>query len=137
MPAFIIAEGEWALTNYFYALAAIISAIWFAVHVFIGGREIAQPLRQSIELDPLVRDVQYLCWHFTTVSIAAISLFFVLAFFLEQQPYAVAGTIMAAGFTLTGIGLVAAIRQSHRKAPQGWLFAPITLLGLWGLLMGG
>ncbi|GAB5480570.1 MAG: hypothetical protein Pars92KO_03270 [Parasphingorhabdus sp.] len=125
------------MTSYLYALAAIISAIWFGVHLFMGGREIARPLRQSVELDPLVRDVQYLCWHFTTVSIAAMSLFFFLAYFLGQQPYAVAGTILAAGFTLTGIGLVSAIGQSHRKAPQGWLFAPITLLGLWGLLANG
>lgn len=125
------------MTNYLYAAAAIISAVWFGVHLFLGGREIAKPLRQSSDLDPLVRDTQYLCWHFTTVSIAAMLLFFWLAYFLGQQPYAVAGTILSAGFTLTGVGLVVAIRQSHWKVPQGWLFAPITALGLWGLLAGG
>lgn len=125
------------MTDYIYAVAAIIAAIWCGVHLFLGGREIARPLRQSSQLDPMVRDTQYLCWHFTSVSIAAMSLFFFLAYFLKQPSYAVAGTILSAGFTLTGIGLVIAIGQSHKKVPQGWLFAPITALGLWGLMAGG
>ena len=59
-------------------LAAALSAVWFGVHIILGGREVAGPLRGS-DLDPLVRDVSYLCWHLASWSIAATALFFGLA----------------------------------------------------------
>ncbi len=118
---------------YFYAAGAI-SGVWLLVHLFLGGREVARPLLASVELDPMVRDVQYLCWHFTSVGIAGIALFYVLAAMSETVSYAVAGTVLAAGFTVTGVGLVIKQKAAHLKVPQGCLFLPVALFGVLGLL---
>ncbi|MEJ6390238.1 hypothetical protein [Gymnodinialimonas ulvae] len=115
------------------SLASALAAIWFAVHLILGGRQIAGPLRRS-GLDPIVRDTQYLCWHFTSVAIAAMALFFALAAILGESAYAVAGLVLAAGFWISGVGIVVAIGQSHAKLPQGWLFLPVAALGLWGIV---
>ena len=122
------------MINIQFCLAGLLALVWLVVHLSVGGREVARPLRNAVELEPLVRDVQYLCWHFTSVSIAAISSFFWLAILLEEHAYAVAGTLLASGFSLVGIGVIEAIGQKHTRAPQGWLFVPIALLGAWGLL---
>jgi len=116
-----------------FALAGGIAALWFLVHIFLGGREIARPLLASQELHPVVRDVQYLCWHFTTVGIAGMAVFFGLAAAQANPSYAVAGTFLAAGFTVTGVFLTFKQRANHLAVPQGWLFLPIAALGMAGL----
>ena len=113
--------------------AGSIAAIWFLVHLFLGGKQIARPLLATTELDPVVRDVQYLCWHFTSVGIVGIAVFFVLAAIGWGEAYAVAGTFLAAGFTATGVALVVKQGAQHLAVPQGWLFLPIAALGVVGL----
>ena len=114
-------------------IASGVSALWFGVHLVLGGREVAQPLLVST-LDPLPRDVLYMCWHFVSAGIGAMALFFGLAAWLGDTPYAVAGTVLAAAFTIIGVLIATTQGQSHAKMPQGWLFLPIAALGLWGLL---
>lgn len=116
-----------------FVLAAMLSATWLAVHLIAGGRQIARPLRASA-LDPVVRDTHYLCWHFTSVAIGAMAVFFALAAASGIAAYGVAGMVLAAGFWLCGVGLVVALGQSHADLPQGWLFLPVAFLGLWGVL---
>ena len=48
---------------------AAFAALWFVVHLILGGRQIARPLVEAQSLNPVVRHTQYLCWHFTTVAI--------------------------------------------------------------------
>lgn len=114
--------------------AASLSLLWLIVHLVLGGRQIARPLRQAPDLTPVVRDTQYLCWHFTSVAIGAMAILFALAVILETPAYAVSATLLAAGFASVGIGIVVAIRGSHAVLPQGWLFVPVAALGLWGLM---
>lgn len=116
-----------------FLLAAALSGVWLFVHLLLGGREIATPLRAAPDLAPVVRDTQYLCWHFTSVGIAAMASFFAAAAWVGDTAFAVAATVLAAGFAVTGIGLVIGIGQSHARLPQGWLFVPVTLLGAAGL----
>lgn len=117
-----------------FSLAAALSAAWFGVHIFLGGREVAGPLRAST-LDPLVRDVSYLCWHLTSWSIAAMALFFGLAALTGEAAYAVSGTLLAAGFVVVGIAIPRITRQTFAKMPQGWMFVPNAALGLAGLVL--
>lgn len=119
--------------NMFWAAAGL-AALWCGVHLFMGGREVARPLRASPDLDPVVRDTQYLCWHFTTLSIACMAGFFAWAAASGQTAFAVAGTVLAAGFVLTGVSLVMAMGARHSDLPQGWLFAPVAALGVAGLV---
>ncbi|MEJ6392908.1 hypothetical protein V8J82_06570 [Gymnodinialimonas sp. 2305UL16-5] len=116
-----------------FSLAAALAAIWLAVHLILGGREIARPLMTST-LDPLVRDVQFMCWHFTSAGIGAMALFFALAAATGMDAYGISGTILAAAFWVIGVVMAPALGQSYAKMPQGWLFLPVAGLGLWGLL---
>jgi hypothetical protein len=119
----------------FFFVAAGLSASWAALHVFAGGREVARPLLAASDLAPVVRDTQYLCWHFTSWSIACMVGFFAWAAAANNTGLAVAGTILAAGFALIGIGLVIKIGGRHWRLPQGWLFAPVAGLGVAGLIV--
>lgn len=113
--------------------AAALSSIWLAVHLIVGGRQVAGPLLAATTLPALVRETQYLCWHFTSVAIAAIALFFFCALATGNSAFAICGTVLAAGFFVVGVGIVLLRRQSHMQFPQGWLFLPVALMGLLGL----
>lgn len=117
-----------------FASSALLSFIWFLVHVFVGGRQVARPLLDC-DLDPMVLQTQYLCWHLTSVTIAIMALFFAMAVWLDTAAYGVAGLILAAGFVLVGIGMVPLRGWSYKIVPQGWLFVPVVALaafGVWG-----
>ncbi|MEL6582528.1 MAG: hypothetical protein AAFQ36_01730 [Pseudomonadota bacterium] len=116
-----------------FSLAAALSLLWFGVHLFMGGRDVAAPLRAS-DLDPVVRDTSYLCWHLTSCSLLLIAVFFGLAAFAGEPAYAVAGTLLSTGFAVVGIAMTPLIKQSYAQLPQGWLFVPVTGLGLWALV---
>ena len=118
----------------YFWLAGASSAVWFAVHFFIGGRDIARPLMQARAIDPVVRHTQYLCWHFTSVTIATMAGFFFWSAYSEISAFAAAATVLALGFVVVGVGLVIGLKESHFKLPQGWLFLPVAGLGLFGLL---
>lgn len=122
------------MNSLFFASAGGLAAIWLTVHLFLGGREIARPLIHATALDPLVRHTQYLCWHFTSVAIACMSAFFVWAAVSGDQIIAIAGIALALGFFVVGVGLVMSMQEDHRKLPQGWLFLPVALLGILGLV---
>lgn len=117
-----------------FATAGGLAAIWFSVHLFLGGRQIARPLITATALDPIVRHTQYLCWHFTSVAIACMSAFFVWAAVSGDAIMAIAGTTLALGFFVVGVGVVMSMQEDHTKLPQGWLFLPVALLGIFGLV---
>lgn len=123
------------MSQILFGTAGALATVWFVVHVFVGGKEIARPLLQADSLDALVRHTQYLCWHFTTVAIAAIAGFFLIATLQGALAFATAATILASGFFVVGVGLVVAMGESHLRLPQGWLFLPVAALGLWGHLV--
>ena len=120
------------MTALMFGAASAVAALWFTIHLVVGGRQIARPLVAAQTLDPVVRHTQYLCWHFTTVAIAAMAAFFGMAAFGGTMTYATAATVLAAGFFFVGVGLVASLGESHARLPQGWLFLPVAALGLVG-----
>lgn len=122
------------MSDTYFLTAAGLSALWFGVHLVLGGRDIAKPLLAATDLTPVVRDTQYLCWHFTSVAIAAMAGFFLWAGITGENAFAVSGTLLAAGFFLTGTLLTALIGARFKDLPQGWLFLPVAGLGLAGLI---
>ncbi|MEL6841380.1 MAG: hypothetical protein AAFP85_19010 [Pseudomonadota bacterium] len=114
-------------------IAGALALIWLIVHLFVGGRQIARPLLTAPDLAPIVRETQYLCWHFTSVAIAAMAGLNLWAVIADDRAFAVAALILAAGFAVVGIGLVSRLGSRHSDLPQGWLFVPVAVLGLLGL----
>ncbi|WP_299685865.1 hypothetical protein [uncultured Tateyamaria sp.] len=122
------------MSHMFFLSAGALSALWLVVHVIVGGRQIARPLVSATALSPVVRHTQYLCWHFTTVAIACMAGFFLWAAHAGDATLAAAGTALATGFFLVGVALVPVVRETYSRLPQGWLFLPVALLGLTGLM---
>ena len=120
------------MINLMFGAAGALAALWFVVHLFIGGRQIAHPLLEAQTLNPLVRHTQYLCWHFTTVAIAGMAIFFGIAAMTGTTAFATSATVLAGGFFVVGVGLVVSLSESHARLPQGWLFLPVAALGLVG-----
>ena len=123
------------MSQILFGTAGALAALWFAVHLFVGGRQIARPLVNAASLDPVVRHTQYLCWHFTTVAIAGMAIFFGIAAMSGSIAFATSATLLAAGFFLVGVGLVVSLGESHARLPQGWLFLPVAALGVVGHLL--
>ena len=114
--------------------AALLSFAWFLVHIIMGGREIALPLRTRSGLKTHEWSPAFLCWHLVSGLIFCMALFFVLGAWLEDASFVLAGTILAAMATLVGVILPPLIKVGYRVLPQGWLFLPVTLAGGWAAI---
>ncbi len=123
------------MTDPFFGAAGTLTAIWLLVHLFIGGREIVRPFIRDSALTPTARDTLYQCWHFTTAAIACMAAFFLLASVSDERVFATCATLLAGSYFLSGVGLVTSLGESHARLPQGWLFLPVTALGIAGHLL--
>lgn len=122
--------------NTLFALAAGLSVLNTGLHLFAGGREIARPLLEARSLPDTVRCVQYFCWHIATLALALQAAVFGIAAVMPGQiALAAVGTIFAAAIAGLGIVLPPVMKISYRTMPQGWLFVPVSALGLAGLVM--
>ena len=122
--------------NTYFAIAAMFSAFNAGLHFFLGGKKIARPLLAATDLPDDVRCVQYFCWHIATLAlILQAVLFGVAAFAPGETSLAIVSTAVAAAVGMLGIGMPPFLRIGYRTMPQGWLFAPVTGLGLAGLLL--
>ena len=84
-----------------FASASGLAAIWLGVHTFVGGRQIATPLVEATALPSVVRHTQYLCWHFTTVAIAAMAgMLFGLVHATLTVPFGLSQHVVGLGVTL-------------------------------------
>ncbi len=122
------------IANSFYLVCAGLSCIILAIHVFLGGPEIARPMRDCPNLNRVVRLTNYYCWHLVTISLAQLAVLFGWAAFTPAAaPLAVIGTATAGAFCIWGIALVIKTKQKYRHMPQGLLFLPVAIIGLVGL----
>ncbi|MHA7858757.1 MAG: hypothetical protein ACX94D_11785 [Henriciella sp.] len=121
--------------NVFFACAAGLAAFNTSLHFFAGGKTIARPLLNATELAEDVRYIQYFCWHIASLTLAFQALLFAVAAVLPGQAnLAIVGTAMATSVGLLGLAIPIACKLSYREVPQGWLFVPVTILGVIGLL---
>ena len=110
-------------------LAAALSLVLLAVHLVLGGRDIARPLRRDRGLPPEARAVAWVCWHYVSATILLMAAFLAVGAWAGRPVLIGAGTALAAAFAVLGIALPPALGWSYRLAPQGWLFLPVALLG--------
>lgn len=122
--------------NIYFAIAGFLSVFNAGLHFFAGGKSIARPLLDATSLTEEVRYVLYFCWHIATLALLAQAILFgVAAIMPDQASLAVTGTALAGAIALLGISIPLFVKTSYKTVPQGWLFVPVTLLGLAGLLM--
>jgi len=109
-------------------LAGVVATL----HLTLGGREVARPLLAAEALDPVVRYTSYYCWHLVTIVLYAMAAGFGAAAILPGGSLLVGFlTISACAFSLWGFVLVAVHSRSFAELPQGLLFLPVAVLGLW------
>ncbi len=114
------------------ATALLLAIAMSLIHVFIGGRLIAEPLLAS-DLETLPRLTLYLCWHGVTVILAGMALLCADALFWRRKAdsaYAVAGLALA--FTLIGWLLIVRFDVAPLTLPQWIVFAPMSATAFLG-----
>jgi hypothetical protein len=104
------------------------------IHVFVGGRLIADPLLAS-ELRQLPRLTLYLCWHGITIVLAGMALLAADALFWRKRAdaaYLLAG--LAGAFALLIAATIIRFGVAPLDLPQWIVFAPmcaLAFLGAW------
>lgn len=116
--------------------AAGLSFLWFAVHTFVGGRQVAGPFRADPRQDHTLMATLWMCWHMVTASLFLMGVFFVMGAVVAPS-FAVAGAMLSGAVALAGIAAPLALGTTFRVLPQGWLFVPCLFLGLYGVWGGG
>jgi len=123
--------------NYLLLAAAGLMAAVCLIHTFAGGRTIAVPLLKAQDLKPVPKYVTYYCWHIVTIVLAVIAVMFAVAGLrTESLDLGWAATALTAAFCLLGLAVPPLKKQKYTHMPQGWLFLPVVVLGLMGV-MGG
>lgn len=105
--------------------AAVLALAWFAIHLVLGGREVARPLRDDRSLPETARAVAWICWHFMSVTLLAMGAPIGVGALAGRSDLVLAGALLAAGFAAAGVILPPLMGWSYRTAPQGWLFLPV------------
>ncbi|KIT16496.1 hypothetical protein [Jannaschia aquimarina] len=113
--------------------AGLLTLLWAIVHLFLGGREVARPLREAIDLPELVRATAWMCWHMVTATLFLVAALFLVGGWADRPDLVVAATLLSAGIAVAGILAAPALGVSYRTLPQGWLFVPVSGLGLWAM----
>ncbi|MBU2944265.1 hypothetical protein Q8W37_12060 [Shimia thalassica] len=119
--------------NIAFFLAAALAVFWTLVHVIIGGRQCERLLAADEHVSPVVRETMLLCWHMVSGFLFLTSAFLFIGA-IGYPSFGVAGSVMAGVTALIGL-LQAPIRKtSYAALPQGWLFVPVAVLGIWGFM---
>jgi len=121
--------ADWAIWA-----ASAMGLLWALVHLFLGGRQVAAPLRSS-DLPEVVRATAWMCWHMVT---AVLFLLPVLAAWgaLTAAPGSIlAALVLNLGLVVAGVAAKVVLGVSWATLPQGLLFVPI--VALLALALGG
>ncbi len=120
--------------NIALACAAVLSLLTWAIHTFMGGKEIARPLlRSSMEAVP--KYTNYYCWHLVTMVLFAMSAGYGYAALVPGgYDVALLLTALSAGFMIWSLALVFWKKRRLLELPQWTLFLAITAAGVVGLL---
>lgn len=121
---------EWS-----WIMAGAGSAIICAIHVFAGGPTCAKPLLEARDIGSVAKYTNYYCWHVVSIALGVMAVMFAWAG-LEpaQSGLGVVATMSATSFALWGLVLPKRVGQTYLDMPQGWLFLPIAVLGVFGFV---
>ena len=128
-------NGSFAMLDPFM-IAGVIMFLNACLHTFVGGKQIAQPVVENRTLPIAVRETMLYCWHVATWSLYASAIGFAYASWSGDSVWAVASGLVALGFAAIGVIRPLVRDVTYRVLPQGWLFVPVLMATLWGLLAG-
>ena len=124
--------------NIWFVLAGISAFAVCLTHLFLGGKEAARPLLESLDLRPIPKYTNYYCWHMVSIAIAALGgMLMIAAYFPSAFELAWTATLLALSFSLWNISLYFLKRNEFRRwfeLPQWLLFLPVWVFGFVGLL---
>ncbi|KAB2850229.1 MAG: hypothetical protein F9K44_05525 [Hyphomicrobiaceae bacterium] len=115
--------------------AAATSLVTFAVHTFVGGVYVAQPLMADQGLPKAAKWLAYYCWHIVTMLLLAMSAAFgAAATGLLTRPAALGLAVFCAACSLLSMSVALKARIAPWRFPSTTLFATTAALGLAGAL---
>jgi len=120
--------------NHALALAAALSLGTWALHAFVGGREVAGPLLRSA-LRPVPKYTSYYCWHLVTIVLFAMAAAFAYGAVVPGgRDVAALALILSSAFAVWSLALVRWKRQPPLHLPQWLLFIAISVVASIGFV---
>jgi hypothetical protein len=121
---------------YFLWAATLMSLITFAVHTFVGGPRVAEPLLVNRDLPAASKWLNYYCWHITTILTFSMGgAYAYVALNPERPELVIFMTIITAASSLLSVAVARMGGINPLRFPSTSLFAVVSLLGFMGLLM--
>jgi hypothetical protein len=122
--------------NWPLVISGLLAATTAAVHIAVGGKQIARPLLDS-QLDGIVKFTMYACWHLVSVSLALSSATLLASgtgLLTSRELVAfVSVSWLLFGLVFLVVTLAVAKPSGLFRFPQWTLLIPVGLLGLWGI----
>lgn len=122
---------------YFLWAASVMSIITFAVHTFIGGPVVAEPLLKNTDLPKASKWLNYYTWHVTTIFTFSMGGAYAYVALNPNRPELVVFlTVVTAALSVLSAAVALKGTINPFRFPSTSLFATVSLLGLLGLLTG-
>ncbi len=124
--------------NWLWILSGLLAAVSAAVHLFVGGKDVARPLLNS-PLTEEIRLTMYACWHLASASLVLSALALLAS---GVGLLGTAGGMMVLfisvlwllfGAVFLAISLGMARSRGLFRFPQWVLLIPVGVLGILGL----
>ena len=118
------------------ATAALVGAVTFYVHTFVGGRRVAAPLLADQNLPKESKWLNYYCWHIVTILIAMMAIGLALVA-MGRASSDLAWFIGISSLLLSVLSAAVATKGdiAPYRFPSTTLFAAIGGLAIGGLLI--
>jgi len=125
-------------TNPWLIAAGAATLVTAVIHLVLGGREVARPLLDSRDINPVAKYTNYYCWHLVSLTIIAMGGSFMWAAAdTDAHAAAVVALILSLAFAAWSLALVVTAKQSFIQMPQWVLFCAIAALGYIGVKTAG
>jgi hypothetical protein len=124
------------MQTYFFWAATVMSLVTFAVHTFIGGPRVAEPLLANRDLPIASKWLNYYCWHITTILTFTMGGGYAYVALNPERPELVVFlTIVTAASSLLSVAIAVKGSINPFRFPSTSLFAVVSLLGFMGLIL--
>lgn len=122
--------------NPWFLVAALVCGFTLVMHLVPGGRAAVRPLLDpELKMRKFPRYSNYFCWHIVSLTLAALTAAFAWSAMAGTNiDLAIAATLLSAAILAWNVTLNVWQKLPRHAAPQWVFFAPITILGLAGIL---